>query len=606
MDIQTSGAIEGEQVIPRHFLARVKENPEAKALLYKDAGKNLWRAISRRGLCDSVNVLSLHLISKGIKKGDRVALLSENRPEWVISDLAILSIGAVAVPIYFTSSASQVGFILRDSGAKAAIVSNEEQLGKVLEQGPGKDLEEIVCFDQLSSDLPGNIKYLPDIVRNGSVKDYRPIEERLDNIVPDDTANILYTSGTTGPPKGVMLSHRNFLSNALACREVVDVGASDLFLSFLPLSHAFERTVGYYVPLISGAVIAYAESIDKLRENMLEVRPTIMLGVPRFYEKTYAAIMENVNSSPPLKKQIFNWAVDVGMRCNILRDSGGPLPVTLKIKKMLAEKLVFGRVKAGMGGRLRFFVSGGAPLSTDIQDFFDALGLIILEGYGLTETSPVIATNSLSARKKGTVGRALPGVEISIAPDGEIRTRGPHIMKGYFKRDDLTAEVLRGGWFYTGDIGSIDEEGYLVITDRKKDLIVTSGGKNVAPQNIETVLQGDTLITQAMVYGDGRKYLTALIVPNFDDLKEVAEVKGIVCPSIEELVKRDEIIEIFTERIEERLKDFARYEKIKKFALLPREFSMAEGEITPTLKIKRKTVAERYGTILEGLYEDEN
>ena len=590
--------------IPRHFFSQAQKLRSKGALLYKDPNTSQWQDITWTGFALKVKSLATYLLSIGVKKGDRVALISENRPEWAISDLAILSTGAITVPVYFTNTSSQIDFILKDSGANVVFLSTREQLEKVVDGECFAGLKKLITFDPVGSKGEGTILPFADVDKLAKGLEKGGVNTIIEEIKVCDVASILYTSGTTGPPKGVVLTHENFLSNVLAIKEVVDVTVDDLFLSFLPLSHAFELTVGFYVPLLSGSTIAYAESIDNIPLNMREVKPTIIIGVPRFYEKTYAAIKEAVNKGSAIKKSLFRWALGVGKRCADLRESKKGPSAALRIQKNIAEALVLEKVKSRVGGRLRFFVSGGAPLSYPIQEFFNSLGLIILEGYGLTETSPVMACNSLENRRIGTVGKALPGVEIDIAPDGEIITRGPNLMQGYYKKKAVTKEVIKDGWFHTGDIGSIDDDGFLKITDRKKDIIVTSGGKNVAPQNIETILLADTMISQVMVYGDRRKYLTALIVPDMETLEKVAETKGIQYSSIEALIDSEEIYQLYVDRTEERLKDFAPYEKIKKFALLKRELTIDAGEITPTLKIKRKVVEEKYQAILDSMYED--
>ena len=590
--------------IPRHFFSQAQKLRSKGALLYKDPETSQWQDVSWTGFALKVKSLAAYLLSIGIKKGDRVALISENRPEWAISDLAILSAGAITVPVYFTNTASQIDFILKDSGTKVVLLSTKEQFEKVVDSECFSKLKKVITFDDLDSIEEKNILPLSEVDKLAKGLDKDHINATIEKIKDADVASILYTSGTTGPPKGVVLTHENLLSNVMAIKEVVEVSTNDLFLSFLPLSHAFERTVGFYVPLLSGSTIAYAESIDNIPLNMREVKPTIIIGVPRFYEKTYAAIREAVNNGSAIKKSLFRWAIGVGKSCADVRASKEDPSTVLQFQKNIAEALVLEKVKSRVGGRLRFFVSGGAPLSYPIQEFFNSLGLIILEGYGLTETSPVMACNTLENRKMGTVGQALPGVKIDIAPDGEIITKGPNLMQGYYNKKSVTKEVIQDGWFHTGDIGAIDDEGFLKITDRKKDIIVTSGGKNVAPQNIETALLADTMISQVMVYGDRRKYLTALVVPDMETLEKVATSKGIKYSSLEALIDSEETYQLYMGRIERRLKDFARYEKIKKFALLKKELTIDAGEITPTLKIKRKVVVEKYKAILDAMYED--
>jgi len=585
--------------IPGQFFIQARRLGERRALLYKEG--DLWKHISWRDFAEQVRALAAFLLSAGIKKGDSVAILSENRPEWAVADLATLSIGAVTVPIYFTSSAEQIEFILKDAGAGIVFVSNLDQYRKL----PGntkKASVRLVLFDPSGIPEKESLTSFPDM-RDASFEDGF-LEGHIAALRPDDMASILYTSGTTGLPKGVILTHGNLLTNAMGCKSVVDVGEGDVFLSFLPLSHAFERTVGYYVPLLSGATIAYVEAIDKIAQNMAEVCPTVVLGVPRFYEKTLAAIMENVHSMAAWKKRLFDWALDVGGKASVLRNAGEVLPFPLRMEEFFAHLLVLSRIRKKMGGQIRFFVSGGAALPGEVAGFFDAIGLTILEGYGLTETSPVICCNSFGARRAGTVGKPLPNVELALAADGEIITRGPNLMQGYFGRPDLTEEVVRDGWFYTGDLGEIDEDGYLKITDRKKDIIVTSGGKNVAPQAIETALVGDRLISQAMAYGDGKNFITALIVPDFKELEHLQVELGLGGLSREDLLENKSVLEFFRNRIDERLKGFARYEQVRRFALVEEEFSMERGEITPTLKLKRKVIHEKYSAVLERLYRE--
>lgn len=599
MDIQASWPLAPAMTIPGQFFIQARQLGERRALLFKEDA--LWKHISWREFAGQVRALAAYLLSVGINKGDRVAILSENRPEWAVADLAALSIGAVTVPIYFTNSAEQIEFILKDAGVSIVFVSNEGQYRKLI--GSEKNvLNSVVLFD------PSGVSEEEDFTAFSDIKDSSFeegfIEEHIARLNSDDLASILYTSGTTGLPKGVMLTHGNLLSNAMDCKSVVDVRESDLFLSFLPLSHAFERTVGYYVPLLSGATIAYVEAIDKIAQNMAEVCPTVVVAVPRFYEKTFAAIMENVRSMSAWKRRLFGWALGVGHKAATLRDVARILPLTLRIKEFFAHLLVLRKIRKKMGGKLRFFVSGGAALSGEVGDFFDAIGLSILEGYGLTETSPVMCCNSFSARRRGTVGKPLPHVELALADDGEIITRGPNLMQGYFGRPDLTKELVKDGWFYTGDLGEIDADGYLKITDRKKDIIVTSGGKNVAPQAIEGALVGDRLITQAIVCGEGRKFLTALIVPDFKELEHLH--LGLVMGEFnrDNMLENKSIVELFKNRIDERLKVFARYEQIRRFALLGQEFSMEEGELTPTLKLKRKIILKKYSDLIERIYEE--
>ena len=600
--------------IPRIFFNQAAKYREKPALVFKNRSDCLWHEISWLELSNRVKLLAAHLKSIGIEKGDRVMILSENRPEWAVSDLAILSLGAVSVPAYYTNTPRQIKYILEDSGSKAVIVSTMDQLAKIAGSKPydktGCKAGNIILMDDATSSFPDGTLPLSQILKNTKPFSDSETEAILNNIDESDTAGILYTSGTTGDPKGVILTHKNFISNAAACLKVVHVYEDDLFLSFLPLSHAFERTVGYYVPLLGGATIAYAENIEKLLQNIREVRPTIILGVPRFYEKMYAAILDRISKSSWLKREIFNRAVAIGRQISLLNSDadfklniGKTAATILRLKGGIASIMVFNKIKAGLGGRLRFFISGGAPLSPEIQDFFDALGIVIIEGYGLTETSPVITCNRLTERKRATVGKPLPGIEVKISEDGEIITRGENLMKGYFNNDKATKEAIKNGWFHTGDIGVLDEDGYLSITDRKKDIIVTSGGKNISPQNIESTLIVSPLIKQVMVYGDRKKYLTALIVPDMDMLKESACSKDFDFPSEGGFIKNIKVVSLYAELIDDLLSNFAPYEKIGRFILLKEEFSMEKGEITPTLKLNRKLITKRYQTVLNDLYD---
>jgi len=430
------------------------------------------------------------------------------------------------------------------------------------------------------------------------------VRTRAGEVKGDDLATLIYTSGTTGEPKGVMLTHNNLASNVVAAEKAIPVlGPDDVALSFLPLSHSFERTAGYNFMLHSGATIAYAESVDKVPENMLEIRPTVMCSVPRLYEKMYARVNERVAAGPPLRQKIFRWAVGVGAEMFshvVAHTTPGPL---LKLQFAIADRLAFAKIKERTGGRLKLFVSGGAPLAREIAEFFGAAGLLVCEGYGLTETSPVITCNRPDNLRPGTVGLPLDGVEVKIAEDGEILSRGPHIMKGYFNKPEATAEAIDPeGWFHTGDVGHLDPDGFLVITDRKKDIIVTSGGKNIAPQPIENRLKTNAFFTEVVMIGDKRNYPTALVVPNFEALETWAAKTGLQAASREELVARPEVEQHVLGLMAELLSDIAQYEKIKKVTVLPTEFTQESGELTPTLKVKRRVIADRYRDQIERMY----
>ncbi|MDZ7319729.1 MAG: long-chain fatty acid--CoA ligase, partial [candidate division KSB1 bacterium] len=584
-----------------------KAHGNKTSLMAKKAGT--YQGFSYNELLDRVKYFALGLASLGIKHGDRVALISENRPEWAIADFGILALGATNVPIYPTITPLQIEYILSDSGSKAIIVSTlelQEKILKIFDNLP--EMEKVIFMDDNGARKDFMIKYdkIYDLGKAFEKDHPGYFEEAIKKVTPDDLCGIIYTSGTTGAPKGVMLSHNNLLSNVKAALDVIKADETDTFLSFLPLCHSFERMAGHFTAIAAGATIAYAESVDTVAQNLGEVKPTLMTSVPRLFEKIYARIIENANAGSPLKKKIFWWAIRTGEKYADTQFAGKTPGALLKFKYNLAHKLVYSKLHQRVGGRLRFFVSGGAPLSKEIAEFFYKAGILILEGYGLTESSPVIAVNREDKFKFGSVGPAIPGVEVKIADDGEILTRGPHVMKGYYKNPEATAEAIDAdGWLHTGDIGLMDEEGFLYITDRKKNIIVTSGGKNITPATIENLLVTSPYIEQVMVIGDKRNYLTALIVPKFEALKKYATEKGISFASIEELIQNPDIYDLVAADIEKLTFELARFEQIKKFTLLPKEFTVESGELTPSLKIKRKVVAENYADIIDKMYQAE-
>jgi long-chain acyl-CoA synthetase len=567
-----------------------------------------WRAVSSEELKRVVEELSLGLRGLGVEAGDRVAILSENRPEWVYADLATLCAAAVDVPIYATLTPPQVLYILGDSESKVLIVSTAAQARKVAEiRAQARNLRHVIRMDD-GPDFPDWTVSLAEVRARGRealAREPEAVRRRAAQVKPEDLATLIYTSGTTGDPKGVMLTHRNLVSNVDAAHAAFpEFGAADTVLSFLPLCHVFERTGGYYIMLKSGATIAYAESNEKVPENMLEVRPTLMCSVPRLYEKMYARVNEKVAADPPLRRRIFRWALGVGREHFRRQVEKRPAGALLKLKFALADRLVFSKIKARTGGRLRLFISGGAPLAREIAEFFGAAGLLVCEGYGLTESSPVISVNRPDDLRPGSVGKPLPGVELKIADDGEILTRGPHVMKGYFKKPEATAEAIDAdGWLHTGDVGVLDQ-GFLVITDRKKDIIVTSGGKNIAPQPIENLLKTHPLITEVVMVGNRRHFPSALIVPNFETLANWAREHGVSYQSPEELIARPEVVALYDETVQGATTHLAQFEKIKKIALLPREFTLEAGELTPTLKVKRRFVEKKYKELIDRMYAE--
>ncbi len=588
----------------RLFFDAVSKFNRPDALQVKTGG--VYKPISHAEVADRVRHAARGLSSLGIRRGDRVAILSENRPEWAIADFACLTIGLTDVPIYPTLPADQIAYMLRDSGAVAIFVSNKAQAEKIREirsQLPA--LKTVIGFD----DVPGltNISMV-ELEKRGAVGDNKEsigiYREDALTVKPDDLATIIYTSGTTGEPKGVMLSHDNIFSNVEASRKAIPFDGKDTGLSFLPLSHIFERMAGHYLMFATGTSIAYAESIDTVAANMVEVRPTLVLSVPRLYEKMYARILETALTGGFLKKKIFFWARGVAERWATEKLAGKEPGGLLARQYAIAQKLVFSKLKARTGGRLRYFVSGGAPLSPEINKFFFAAGLEILEGYGLTETSPVIGVNTPENFRIGTVGKAIDGVEIRIAADGEILTRGPHVMKGYYNKPDATREAIDpDGWFHTGDIGVL-EDGFLAITDRKKDIIVTAGGKNIAPQPLENKVKANKYVAQAVMLGDKRKFPSMLIVPNFDQLERWATNRNIIWTDRAQLLRMPTIQAKIEKEVNKELEGTAHFEMPKKIGLLEHDFSIERGELTPTQKVRRRAIDKHYKTLIDSLYEE--
>jgi long-chain acyl-CoA synthetase len=565
-----------------------------------------WHDISSAEFRRAVEELSMGLRTLGVEKGDRVALLSENRPEWAYVDLATLCTAAVDVPIYPNLPPAQVLYVLSDSQSKVAFASTAAQVKKVTEvRAKAPHLRHVIRFDDPPQEGTLSLDEVRARGREALAADRDAVKRRAAEIAPGDLATLIYTSGTTGDPKGVMLTHDNIVSNVHgALAAFGDFGPRDVALSFLPLCHIFERMGGHYLMLQQGVTIAYAESVEKVPANMVEVRPTIMLSVPRLYEKMYARVQEKVAAKRRVAQAIFRWALGVGRRAFQARVEGREPGAVLQAQRVLANR-VFADIHARTGGRMRLFVSGGAPLAREIGEFFGAVGLTILEGYGLTETSPVIAVNRPDRMKPGSVGPPLQNVEVKIAEDGEILTRGPHVMQGYYNKPEATAEAIdRDRWFHTGDVGIVDAEGFLVITDRKKDIIVTSGGKKIAPQPIENVMKTNPLIGEIVMIGNKRNFPSALIVPNFDNLQKWARAHGVSAASGEDLVRDPRVIALYDQTVQELTKDLAQFERIKKVALLPREFSLEAGELTPTLKVKRKVVEQKYKDVIDRLYED--
>ena len=565
-------------------------------------GEQGWEAISADRALADVESLGLGLRYLGIHPGDRVALISENRYEWVVADLAILGLGAVTVPIYATLTPEQCRAILVDSETRAIFASNTVQLAKIRAiRGDLPKLEFIIPIEPALAEGPGERSWELVTGRGALARAADPLlfREGADAVEPDDLATLIYTSGTTGEPKGTMLSHANISENAEACLKVITLTPSDVSLCFLPLSHIFERMAGLYTMLAAGVSIAFARSSETVAEDACRARPTVMTGVPRFYEKVRMRVLENARSQPLLRRWIFYWALGEGLRKARAHLAGRSHFAPLA---PLADRLVGAKVRDRMGGRLRMGFSGGAALHPMVLEFFLAMGIPIIEGYGLTETSPVITLTPLGRERAGSVGPLIPGAEVEIGPDGEILTRSPYVMQGYWRNEQATDEALRDGWFHTGDVGFLDPDGYLHITDRLKDLLVTSGGKNVAPQPIEARLKASKWVTEAVLIGDHRPCIVALLVPNFERLEALARRNGWPFASRGELLARPEILGIVQRRMDRLNESLAPFEQIKRFALLDQEMTQEGGELTPTLKVRRRVIRERHAGLIESLY----
>jgi len=593
-----------QATVPALCLAAVKRHAKPDALNQKHAGE--WLHTSAENFLERVRCVTLGLADLGIKTGDRIALLSENRPEWSIVDLAILCLGAVNVPIYTTQAVEHVRFILEDSGARLLFVSGRKVFRharpaiETVEQ-----LERTIFFDAdaATEDVPRalTLAALEEKGRAQILTDEDAFARLIGKVRAEDLATIIYTSGTTGEPKGVMLTHANFVSNVLSIASALPISSVDKALSVLPLSHIFERTV-FYVFCYAGVSVYYAASFDQVGEYLREVRPTIMTAVPRLFEKVYHRIIKQGTSAKGLRRKLFLWALKVGTRYAELKDKGKRVPPLLEIQQRLASKLVFAKWRAGVGGRLRYFVSGGAPLSPALSYAFLAAGIPILQGYGLTETC-IVSANRPYDNCVGSVGQPFPGIEISFEPDGEILVRGENVMLGYYNQPEATAAVMRDDWFKTGDVGRVDGQGRLFITDRKKDLFKLSNGKYIAPQQLESLIKQSALVSQVIVVGAGRKQPVALVVPEWEALAAAMSVAQTPVPQTRAAWSRDaQAIKIVQREVAQFTSELADYERIRRIALLSEEFSIDGGELTPTLKVKRRIVDEKYGALIDELY----
>jgi long-chain acyl-CoA synthetase len=581
------------------------------AFLSKADGK--YEGLSSVYALQKVAALAVALEQHGIRKGDRVAILSENRVEWPLTDYAVMGLGATDVPIYPTLPAGEVEYVLRDSESRAVVASTEQQLNKILQMRSRlPKLLFIVVMDQVITDEP-NVYLWTHLIQDAlsqTLDPERDFRTEALAVEPQDIATVIYTSGTTGVPKGVVLTHANIVSNVYACAPRFHFAPSDRILSFLPLCHIFERMLEYFV-FWHGASIAYAESPEKLPENLLEVRPTVMAVVPRMLEKVHGKILETVRQGSGFRQKLFQWAVRTGWGYTQTSLNGSKPGLSLRLRHGVTNRLVGAKIRSRLGGRLRFMISGSAPLGKDLAEFFFAMGLPVYEGYGLTETSPVVSVNYPGAVKLGTVGPALPGVELKLGESGtgvqggegrEILVRGPNVSPGYFNRNQENGEAFVDGWFHTGDLGVLDDDGYLTITGRKKNLLKTSGGKYISPEKIEGLFQGHPLVTQMVVLGDSRHFVGALVVPNFTHLEKYAHERQIRFETREEMVVHPEVHAYVQKHVDEACKTLAPFERIRQIALLPREFSVDSGELSPSLKVRRFVIEERYREIVEEIY----
>jgi long-chain acyl-CoA synthetase len=603
IDASEEDASPARSSVPSLCLTASLKHNKRDALNHKIGGE--WINIPAEAFVARVRHVALGLASLGIKAGDRVALLSENRPEWSITDLAILSIGAVNVPIYTTQAVDQVRFILSDSGARALFVSGR----KVFKHARGalEDLSmplKLIFFDEEAAGDARQAITLASLESSGAEQDREnptAFEEFLKHVRPSDLATIIYTSGTTGEPKGVMLTHDSFISNVLSITDGLPINASDIALSVLPLSHIFERT-GFYIFCYNGVSVYYCGSFDQVGEHLREVRPTIMTAVPRLFEKVYHRIVKKGMSAKGWRRGVFSRALAVGQRYAELRDKGRRVPPLLALQQKLADRLVFSKWREGVGGRLRYFVSGGAALSPALSYAFFAAGIPVLQGYGATETC-IVSANRPDNNLVGSVGQPFSGIELAIAADGEIIIRGPNVMLGYYGHPEATVQVLKDGWFATGDVGHLDDQGRLYITDRKKDLFKLSNGKYVAPQLVESLIKQSEYVSQAVVIGAGRKQPAALIVPDWEALKNALAQNGETVPSNRaELSRSPTAVKMVQSDVAKLTAELADYERIRRVALLPDELTIDNGELTPTLKVKRRVIDEKFGELIDELY----
>jgi len=602
--------------LPGRLLQAMDRYASSRTQMYRENGR--WLPISAQELLRRIAGLSEGLAKLGISQGDRIAIFAPNCPEWHVADFAALGLGAIVVPIYFRESGERIAYILAHSEAKIIFIAGEDQAKRWREIAPSCRTVQMAIY--AGGAAPGNAA-APGEARSGDhgsgsaeARSYEALiadtgdaeveayRRRIAGLRSDSLASIIYTSGTTGEPKGVMLSHANFTSNSEASFERFDLAPGSIGLSFLPLAHVYERLVDYGY-LFNGVTVAYVPRMEDVPQALLQVRPHICAAVPRFFEKLHDNIMERGAQTTGLRRRIFDWAMHVEQKAVPWRAYGRGVPLGVRLQWQLANRLVYKKFRDGVGGRLVEFISGGAPLAPELAEFFMTVGLPLYQGYGLTETSPVVATNLPSASHIGTVGRPIDGVEVRTAADGELLVRGPCVMQGYYKKPEDTRAVLSpDGWLATGDIGRLDADGYLLITDRKKELLKTAGGKMIAPAPIENALKSSPFILSAVLVGDRRPYIAALIVPNFATVQARAAQAGVKLASPREMVSSSWVHDLIESEIKRLTANLAQFETIKRFALIEREFTFDGGELTFTLKLKRRVIDERYGEVIERLY----
>ncbi|MBK6750077.1 MAG: long-chain fatty acid--CoA ligase [Acidobacteria bacterium] len=600
---ETAAASGRPTTLAELFLIAAEKFDRRDALNYKRDGE--WRPISSSEIVERSENIALGLYSIGLRKGDRAAILAANSPEWTLSDAGCQFAGVVDVPIYTTLAPDSVAYIINDSGTRVFFLQNRETYERIQHILPNcKSIEALVFYD-IDGVTAENAISLADLEEKGKQLDTEQpevISQLVSSSQPGDIATLIYTSGTTGEPKGVMLSHANLISNVIDAAEKYEFQGRDTSLSVLPLSHVFERT-GMYVYIMYGMAVHYAESIEKVPDNLQEVKPTIFIGVPRIFEKVYEKARMTAARSSQIRERIFDWAIDVAKEFARLNEKGEPIPVALTAKHNLADTFVYSKLRQFFGGNLRFCITGGAALSDEIYLIFTGAGIHIMQGYGLTETSPVISSNNPKNIRVGTVGKPIRNVEVRIASDGEIETRGPGVMLGYYHKEEATREVFtEDGWFRTGDIGDLDADGYLIITDRKKELFKTSGGKYIAPSHIEQLIKSSRFVNQVVLVGNERKFPAALIVPNFEMLESYSELKGLDIKTPAEFCRHDRIKNLFERQVAHFTESLSSFEKVKKIALIENELSVDGGELTPTLKVKRRVVDEKYKALIDELY----